>query len=90
MSAVHAGRAPVAAAVAAVALLVAGVSVALGAEPSASPLAGDPRSAGEGPGLVGDPLLAIGGVVAIALVAVIGTLLWVRATAGSRERTPGP
>lgn len=80
----------VAAAVAAVALLVAGVSVALAAEPSASPLAGDPRSAGEGPGLVGDPLLAIGGVVAIALVAVVGTLLWVRATAGSRGRTPGP
>jgi hypothetical protein len=55
---------------------------ALAAEPSSSPLAGDPRSSGEGPGLVGEPLLAIGAVVAIAVVAIVGTLLWIRATTG--------
>jgi hypothetical protein len=47
--------------------------------------AGDPRSSGQGPGLVGDPLFAIGAVVLIALVAVGATLAYVRATGGSRE-----
>jgi hypothetical protein len=65
----------------AVTLALLEVASALAAAPSASPLAGDPRSAGEGPGLVGEPLLAIGAVVAIAAVAVVGTLLWIRATA---------
>jgi hypothetical protein len=43
---------------------------------------GDPRSSGQGPGLVGDPLLAIVVVVVIGVVALAATLLWVRATGG--------
>jgi hypothetical protein len=58
---------------------------AMAASPSPSPAAiGDPRSAGQGPGLVGDPLSAIAIVVLIGLVAVGATLLYVRATGGSR------
>ena len=41
---------------------------------------GDPRSSGQGPGLVGDPLVAIGAVVAIGVGAVILTLAYVRMT----------
>jgi hypothetical protein len=62
----------------AMAFLIAGPAFA--AEPTPTPLAGDPRSPGEGPGLVGEPLLAIGAVVAIAVLAVVATTLWVRAT----------
>jgi hypothetical protein len=54
----------------------------LAAEPTPSPLAGDPRSAGEGPGLVGEPLFAIAVVLGIALVAIVATTVWVRATGG--------
>lgn len=44
--------------------------------------AGDTRSAGEGPGLVGSPLVAIGLVALIAVVTVVATLIYVRATSG--------
>jgi hypothetical protein len=55
------------------------------ASPVASPAAGgDTRSAGEGPGLVGSPVLAIGGVLALGLAAAALTLLYVRATGGPR------
>lgn len=58
---------------------------ALAASPSASPaLGGDPRSSGQGPGLVGDPLLAIGLVLAIGLGATLATLVYVRLTGGRR------
>lgn len=53
-------------------------------DPSALP-GGDPRSSGQGPGLVGDPLLAIGVVTVIALLALGATLLYVRATGGPRR-----
>lgn len=43
---------------------------------------GDPRSAGEGPGLVGDPLMAILVVAAIGVLALAATLAYVRATGG--------
>ena len=60
-------------------------TTALAESPSPSPAGGgDPRSAGQGPGLVGDPLLAIGLVVLIGVVALGATLLYVRATGGSR------
>jgi hypothetical protein len=56
------------------------------ANPAASAAAGgDTRSAGEGPGLVGSPVLAVGGVLALGLAAAGLTLLYVRATGG-----PGP
>lgn len=48
-------------------------------EPTAVP-AGDPRSPGQGPGLVGDPAFAIGAVLAIAVVTVAVTGAWVRLT----------
>ena len=56
----------------------------LAAEPSPSALGGDPRSSGEGPGLVGEPFLALAAVLLIAIVAVVATTAWVRLTAGRR------
>lgn len=49
-------------------------------EPSRPAAGGDPRSAGEGPGFVGEPLLAIGGVVGIGLLSAAATLAYVRLT----------
>jgi hypothetical protein len=77
-------------AVAAVALLVAltlgGPALALAATPEPTRLVGnDPRSSGEGPGLVGQPLFAIGLVIAIAIAAVALTLAYVRLTGGRRS-----
>lgn len=54
----------------------------LAATPVPTRPGGDTRSAGEGPGLVGEPVLAIGLVVAIAIVTVVLTLAYVRLTAG--------
>jgi hypothetical protein len=51
------------------------------ASPSPGPLVGDPRSSGQGPGLVGDPAFALLAVVAIGLVTVAATLVYVRMTA---------
>jgi hypothetical protein len=42
---------------------------------------GDPRSSGQGPGLVGDPLSAVLAVVVIGVGAVVATLVYVRLTA---------
>ena len=66
-------------------LAVAATSRALAATPSpTTALGGDPRSSGQGPGLVGDPLLAIMIVVGIGLAALAATLLYVRMTGGPR------
>jgi len=68
---------------------VAAPAAALAASPAASILPGsDTRSAGQGPGLVGDPLLAIGGVLGIALIAVLATLAYVRLTGSRRPGNP--
>jgi len=58
------------------------VAAALAAspEPSMAGVGGDPRSNGQGPGLVGTPVLAILGVVAIAVVAIVATTIYVRLT----------
>jgi hypothetical protein len=69
---------------AAIAWLVLATGVALAASPTPSPQLGDPRSGGQGPGLVGDPLLAIGAVAVIGLVSLAATLMYVRATGGRR------
>ena len=54
----------------------------LAASPSPSGgTVGDPRSSGQGPGLVGDPLFALVAVVAIGLGALVLTLGYVRLTA---------
>jgi hypothetical protein len=58
-------------------------TMVLAASPTPGP-AGDPRSAGEGPGLVGDPGFAILAVVAIGVVTVLATLAYVRLTGGRR------
>jgi hypothetical protein len=54
-------------------------------EPSAE-VVGDPRSNGQGPGLVGTPGLAILGVAAIAVLAIIVTTVYVRLTAPPEAR----
>ncbi len=60
-------------------LFLAAVPV-LGADPTASPASGDVRSSSTAPGLVGDPLFALAGVLVIGLVAMGATLLYVRLT----------
>ena len=51
--------------------------------PSAA-VGGDPRSAGQGPGLVGDPAFAVLAVVAIGVGAVLLTLAYLRLSAPRR------
>jgi hypothetical protein len=72
---------------AAIAWLLALAAVAVSALPAlaASPSpaggsGGDPRSSGQGPGLVGDPLFALLAVVAIGIGALVLTLAYVRIT----------
>ena len=56
------------------------------ASPAPSPVLGaDTRSAGEGPGFVGNPGTAILVVLAISLLSVLGTLLYVRISGGPRR-----
>ncbi len=72
-----------------------GVVLAASPEPTRSP-GGDPRSSGEGPGLVGEPLFAVGVVIAIGLLAALVTFAYVRLTDARRRtddrgpRRPGP
>jgi hypothetical protein len=67
------------------ALLCTAAVPVLGAEPTPGAVGGDPRSSGEGPGLVGDPLFAIGAVVAIGLVSIVLTIAYVRLTDPGRS-----
>jgi hypothetical protein len=71
---------------------IAGPNPVAAAEASPGPGGGgDPRSIGEGPGLVGNPLFAIALVAGIGIVAAGLTALYVRATGGPRTRPPtGP
>jgi hypothetical protein len=58
---------------------------ALAASPEPSGVAnGDPRSSGQGPGIVGQPLLALGLMLAIGIGAAVLTTLYVRWTGGKR------
>ena len=68
----------------AIALAVLVWSPALAASPSPSGRAGggDPRSSGEGPGLIGDPLSAIAAVLGIGVASLVVTYLYIRLTAG--------
>ena len=66
-------------------------AIALAADPSGSAggAAGDPRSSGEGPGLVGDPGWALLIVLVIGITTLLVTLAYVRLTAareGSGDR----
>jgi hypothetical protein len=67
------------------ALLAAALSSATALAASPTPGAGgDPRSAGEGPGLVGDPAFAVIAVVVIGLTTLLVTLGYIRLTGGRR------
>jgi hypothetical protein len=66
------------------AVLGAVTATALAASPAPTGAGGDPRSSGQGPGLVGDPLSAIALVLAIGLGATLLTLAYVRLTGGRR------
>ena len=80
-------RRSLAAAVLALWLFVTATSLALAAEPAASPgTGGDPRSPGQGPGLVGDPLFAIGAVLLVAVTSIVLTVAWVRLTDARSDR----
>lgn len=66
--------------------VVPAVPVAFAASPTPSaPPVGDPRSSGQGPGLVGDPLFAIGVVALIGIASLVVALAYVRATGGTRR-----
>jgi hypothetical protein len=65
-------------------LVAAATAVAESPAPSQAAI-GDPRSSGAGPGLVGDPLFAIGIVAVIAIASLGATLLYVRASGGRRD-----
>jgi len=65
-------------------LAVPGSAFAASPDPTAA-LGSDTRSSGQGPGLVGAPLAALFGVAGIAALAVIATLIFVRATGGPRS-----
>ncbi len=54
-------------------------------EPTRAPV-GDPRTGGQGPGIVGAPGLALLAVFAIGLLAVVATLAYVRLTRPSERR----
>jgi hypothetical protein len=62
-------------------LLLTRAALTVAAEPGTSPgTGGDPRSPGQGPGLVGEPLFAIGVVLLVAVTSVVLTLAYVRLT----------
>ena len=83
-------RRVVAAAVLALGLVLTAASIAVAAEPAASPgTGGDPRSPGQGPGLVGDPLFAIGAVLLVAITSVALTVAYVRMTDARSDRRQG-
>ena len=73
---------------------VGGPSPVVAASPDVTPApggGGDPRSVGEGPGLVGNPVFAVVAVLALGAIAAALTVVYVRATGGPRTRPPtGP
>lgn len=60
----------------------AGPPVVAAASPAPSAGSGDTRSAGEAPGFVGSPLVAIVAVLALGGVAAAATIAYVRLTGG--------
>jgi hypothetical protein len=65
-------------------------ALAASPEPSVGGVGGDPRSNGQGPGLVGTPGLAVLGVIAIALGAIVATTIYVRLTGPAPGDRPEP
>ncbi len=70
-------------ALASLAMWVAAVGGALAASPTPA-VGGDPRSSGQGPGLVGDPAFAVLAVLAIGIGTIAITLVYIRLTGGRR------
>jgi hypothetical protein len=66
------------------AFLGAVTATALAASPVPSAAGGDPRSSGQGPGLVGDPLFAVAIVLGIGVATTLATIGYVRLTGGRR------
>jgi hypothetical protein len=66
--------------------LVGGPAVVAAASPEPSAPGGDTRSAGEGPGLVGAPFLAILAVLGLGLVTAGATVVYLRLAAGPPDR----
>jgi hypothetical protein len=63
------------------ALVGGGATTALAASPDPTLRPGsDTRSSGGGPGIVGEPLLAVLGVIGVGLVSLLATVAWVRLT----------
>jgi hypothetical protein len=80
----------ISAAVAGLAALAAASGHVMAASPAPSgAVTGDPRSSGQGPGLVGDPAGAIVAVLLVGIIALVLTLLYVRAT-GARGGRSAP
>jgi hypothetical protein len=70
----------------AVVLLLTLAPIALAATPVPTTVSGgDPRSAGEGPGLVGTPVVAIAAVFGLGIAAAAVTIAYVRLTGGPRK-----
>lgn len=70
----------------ALALLLVLSTLAFAATPVPTTVAGgDPRSAGEGPGLVGTPVVAVAIVFGLGIAAAAVTLAYVRLTGGARK-----
>jgi hypothetical protein len=68
------------------ALIGGGAATALAASPDPTLRPGsDTRSSGGGPGLVGEPLLAVLGVIGVGLLSLVATLAWVRLTGPRRS-----
>lgn len=67
--------------IAAIGLLAVAASVAAASPSPTGGTGADPRSPGQGPGLVGDPVTAVLLVVVIGAVAVGATLAYLRLTA---------
>ena len=76
-------RRPLGALSAAFAVWSVAAGVALAASPSPA-AGGDPRSSGQGPGLVGDPAFAVLAVLAIGIATLAITLVYIRLTGGRR------
>ena len=66
-----------------------GPSIVRAASPEPSAASGDTRSAGEAPGFVGSPLAAVGAVLGLGMLAVIGTIAYVRLTGGPGRAAEG-
>jgi hypothetical protein len=67
-----------------------GMAVTLAASPDPSVRPGaDTRSTGQGPGLVGEPLLAVMGMLGIAAASVLASLAYVRLTRDRRDAADG-